>query len=33
MENKEEIINELLNKNINKLDNYAPVVNNDKPFF
>ncbi len=33
MENKEEIINELLNKNINKSDNYAPVVNNDKPFF
>ena len=33
MKNKEEIINEFLSKDINKLDNFAPVVNNDKPFF
>ena len=32
MKNKEEIINEFLSKDINKLDNFAPVVNNDKPF-
>lgn len=33
MKNKEEIINEFLNKDINKLDDFAPKVNNDKPFF
>lgn len=33
MKNKEEIINEFIDKDISKLDNYAPVVNNDTPFF
>lgn len=33
MQNREEIINEFSNKDINKLENYAPVVNNNKPFF
>ena len=33
MRNKEEIIKELLNKDINKLDDFTPKVNNDKPFF
>lgn len=33
MKNKEEVINEFIDKDISKLDNYAPIVNNDKPFF
>ena len=33
MKNKEEIINEFLNKDINKLDDFALKVNNDKSFF
>ena len=33
MKNKEEIIKEFLNKDINKLNDFVPIVNNDKPFF
>jgi hypothetical protein len=33
MKSKEEIIKEFLNKDINKLNDFAPIVNNDKPFF
>lgn len=33
MKNKEEIINEFIEKDISKLDSYVIVVNNDKPFF
>lgn len=33
MKNKEEIINKFIERNISKLDDFAPTVNNDKPFF
>lgn len=34
MENKEEIIKKILNKrNIDKLENFTTIVNDDKPFF
>lgn len=33
MKNKEEIINEFLDKDINKLDSFTYIVNNNKPFF
>ncbi len=33
MKNREEILKEFIDKDINKLDDYSPVVNNDKPFF
>ncbi len=33
MKNEEKIINEFIDKDISKLDNYAPIVNNNKPFF
>lgn len=33
MENKEEIIKKILNKkNIDKLEKFTTIVNNDKPF-
>lgn len=33
MKNREEIIEEFLNKNVNKLEEFALVVNNNTPFF
>lgn len=33
MRNREEIIDEFLNKNVNKLEDFALVVNNNAPFF
>lgn len=33
MKNSEEIIDEFLNKNVNKLEEFALVVNNNTPFF
>ncbi len=33
MKNKEEIVNEFLNKDINKIEDFSPVVNNNNPFF
>lgn len=33
MENKEKIINEFLMNDINKIDNYTLIVNNNNPFF
>lgn len=33
MKNREEIIDEFLNKNVNKLEEFALVVNNNTPFF
>lgn len=33
MKNREEIINEFINKDINKIEDFSPVVNNNNPFF
>lgn len=32
MKNKKDILNELIAKDVSKLDDFSPIVNNNKPF-